>query len=87
VKTSFVDRGEVRDHMLQQDILDVNGHYEKGKPFVGALGGQLMQLVLAAQAISNHDLEVKSEEASKQPSIEAASAATGKPPASTTSSA
>jgi hypothetical protein len=50
--------------------LDINGQYEKGKPFVGALGGQLMQLILAIQAIQSHDIEIKTEESSKQPSID-----------------
>lgn len=46
IKKGFIDRGEARDGIANQDLLDVNGNYEKGKPFAGALGGQLLQLVL-----------------------------------------
>jgi hypothetical protein len=47
----FVDKGEVKEHMAQLDILDINGNYERGRPFAGAIGGQLMQLCLALQGI------------------------------------
>lgn len=52
IKKFFVDKGEVRDHVINQDLLDVNGVYEKNKPFAGALGGQLLQLILTFQALS-----------------------------------
>ena len=32
--------------MAQCDLLDVNGNFEKGKPFFGTLGGELMQIYL-----------------------------------------
>ena len=47
IKKAFIDKGEVKDGITSQDLLDVNGNYEKGKPFAGSLGGQLMQLCLA----------------------------------------
>jgi hypothetical protein len=37
-----VDKGEIREHILQQDVLDIHGQYERNKPFVGALGGQIL---------------------------------------------
>ena len=46
-----MDKGEVKEHILQQDIMDVNGNYDRNKPFVGALGGQIMQLAMAIQAM------------------------------------
>lgn len=39
IKATFVDKGEVKDHILQQDILDITGNYDRNKPFVGSLGG------------------------------------------------
>jgi hypothetical protein len=42
IKKSFIDKGEVKDGIANQDLLDVNGNYEKGKPFAGSLGGQLL---------------------------------------------
>lgn len=39
IKLNFVDRGEVRDHVAQLDLLDITGNYEKGKVFSGSLGG------------------------------------------------
>ena len=32
--------------MPSLDLLEVNGNFEKGKPFVGTLGGELMQIYL-----------------------------------------
>ena len=37
--------------MLQQDLLDVTGHYDKNRQFVGTLGGQLLQLAFAIHGI------------------------------------
>jgi hypothetical protein len=54
-----VDKGEVREHMLQLDILDITGNYEKGKPFVGAVGGQLMQLAIVLEAIKEREKEIQ----------------------------
>lgn len=42
IKANFVDKGEVREHILQLDIQDITGNYERNRPFVGAVGGQLM---------------------------------------------
>ena len=42
IKKIFVDKGEVRDGITTQDLLDINGNFEKGKPFAGAIGGQLL---------------------------------------------
>ena len=32
--------------MAQLDLMEINGNFEKGKPFVGTLGGELMQIYL-----------------------------------------
>lgn len=42
IKKAFIDRGEIKDVIANQDLLDVNGNYEKGKLFAGSLGGQLL---------------------------------------------
>lgn len=47
IKKGFIDRGEIKDGMTSQDLLDVNGSYEKNKNFAGTLGGQLMQILFA----------------------------------------
>jgi hypothetical protein len=38
--------------MISWDLLDVNGNYEKGKTFAGALGGQLLQFCIVLEALS-----------------------------------
>lgn len=69
IKAFFVDKGDVREHMAQLDIIDINGHYEKGKPFVGALGGQLMQICLALQGILYTALPEGEEDKKKDKSV------------------
>jgi len=32
----------VKDGITSQDILDINGNYERGKQFAGSIGGQLL---------------------------------------------
>ena len=51
IKLNFVDKGEVWDHILQLDIQDITGNFERNRPFVGAIGGQLMQLAIVIEAI------------------------------------
>lgn len=38
--------------MVQQDLVEINGFYEKGRPFFGTLGGELMQLCLVLEGIA-----------------------------------
>mmetsp|Transcript_38793 Transcript_38793/g.37138 ORF Transcript_38793/g.37138 Transcript_38793/m.37138 type:complete len:85 (-) Transcript_38793:792-1046(-) len=33
--------------------MEINGHFERGRPFFGAIGGQLMQVCLALGAITS----------------------------------
>ena len=33
-------------------MLDINGNFEKGKAFAGAIGGQLLQFCIVLQALS-----------------------------------
>jgi hypothetical protein len=39
IKAHFVDKGDVKEHMAQLEVLDYHGNYEKNKHFVGSLGG------------------------------------------------
>jgi hypothetical protein len=39
IRTLLVERGDVRDHIASIECLDVTGNYEKGKSFIGGLGG------------------------------------------------
>lgn len=52
IKATFVDKGETREHILQQDLLDITGLYEKAKPFSGSVGGHVLQLTIAVQALN-----------------------------------
>ena len=49
----FLEKGEQREHINNYELVDVNGHFEKGKHVFGAIGGQLMQLCLAINAIAS----------------------------------
>ena len=42
IKKFFVDKGDVKDGIVAQDLFDVNGNFEKNKQFAGAIGGQLL---------------------------------------------
>ena len=53
IKQHFVDRGDTREHILSQEILDITGNFEKGKPFVGVYGGLLLQLLVAFTTLQN----------------------------------
>ena len=54
IKKNFIKKGEIKENMISWDLLDVNGNYEKGKVFAGALGGQLLQFCIVLEAL--HDL-------------------------------
>ena len=46
IRKSFIKKGEIKENMISWDIFDINGNYEKGKNFAGALGGQLLQFCI-----------------------------------------
>ena len=54
IKVHFLEKGESRDHILQYEIVDVNGNFEKGKHFFGSVGGSIMQICLALVSIKSH---------------------------------
>lgn len=51
IKKNFIKKGEIKENMIAWDIFDVNGNYEKGKNFAGALGGQLLQFCIVLQSM------------------------------------
>jgi hypothetical protein len=52
IKKSFIDKGDIKDGITAQDLLDINGNYEKGKSFAGAIGGQLLQFCIILQSLA-----------------------------------
>jgi hypothetical protein len=50
VKEEFITKGEHRDAILMQDMIEVNGNFTKA-PIVGAIGGLLGQFILCFSAI------------------------------------
>jgi len=52
IKKSFIDKGDIKEGIAAQDLFDINGNYEKGKSFAGALGGQLLQFCITLLALS-----------------------------------
>ncbi len=63
-----MDKGDVKDHMAQIEVHEIHGNYEKNKLFVGSLGGQLMQLALAIQIISDFEAINGGGSAAQEPS-------------------
>ena len=59
--------------MAQLDLLDVNGNFEKGKPFFGTLGGELMQIYLILVELKkkteNQGEQQKDEKEKKPPKL------------------
>jgi hypothetical protein len=52
IKKSFIDKGDIKDGITAQDLFDINGNYEKGKSFAGAIGGQLLQFCIILQSLA-----------------------------------
>lgn len=50
VNEQFILKGEPREHILLQDLVEVNGNYQK-TPVVGGLGGLLGQMIICFSAI------------------------------------
>ena len=51
IRRILIEKGQVVSPVVQSDLLDINGNYERGKQFLGALGGQLQQLYYVVNAI------------------------------------
>ena len=51
IKANIIDKAEARDHVNTIEILDINGQYERNRPFLGAVGGHIMQLIMPLQGL------------------------------------
>ena len=49
--------------MTNYDLLDIHGNYDKNRGYVGAVGGQFMQIVLVVQALWNEFAQGNNEKA------------------------
>ena len=55
IKTLFIDKwGEVKEHIANQDVMDITGNYEKGKTFMGVYGGMSLQMIVILQALQKY---------------------------------
>ncbi len=50
MKEEFIAKGEQRDNILMQDMLEVTGNFQKA-PIVGIVGGLLGQFIFVFSAI------------------------------------
>ncbi len=48
-----MSKGDTKEAMTSYDLLDIHGNYDKNRGFVGAIGGQFMQVVLIVQNLHN----------------------------------
>lgn len=51
IKTHFIDKGDIKDHLAQIDMTDISGNYDKHR-VAGVLGGPLLQLAIALHGIA-----------------------------------
>ena len=53
IDAAFVSKGESKEHMLSQELSEINGNHE-AKTIIGVLGGYLAQFIFAFNAIDKH---------------------------------
>ena len=51
IRRLLIDKGQVFSPVNQTELLEIHGCYEKGKQYLGALGGQLQQLYYVINSI------------------------------------
>ena len=51
IRRLLIDKGQVVSPVVNSELLDIHGCYERGKQFLGALGGQLQQLYYVINAL------------------------------------
>lgn len=51
IRRLLIDKGSVVSPVVNQDLLDIHGCYQRGNQFLGALGGQLQQMYYVVNAI------------------------------------
>ena len=51
IRRLLIEKGQVVSPVVSTELLEIHGCYEKGKQFLGALGGQLQQLYYVINGI------------------------------------
>ena len=51
IRRLLIDKGQVCNPVNQTELMEIHGCYEKGKQYLGALGGQLQQLYYVVNSI------------------------------------
>ena len=51
IRRLLIDKGSVVSPVVNSDLLDIHGCYQRGTQFLGALGGQLQQMYYVVNAI------------------------------------
>ena len=51
IRRLLIDKAQVVSPVVNTELLEIHGCYEKGKQFQGAVGGQLQQLYYVVNAI------------------------------------
>ena len=51
IQKQVIDRGEIKSKVLDTDLHDLHGDYISKQPYVGTLGGQLMQVYFVLETI------------------------------------
>lgn len=51
IRRLLIDKGQVVSPVVNNELMEIHGCYEKGKQFLGALGGQIQQLYYVINAI------------------------------------
>ena len=51
IKATFVDKGDVKEHILNMDIVDINGQFIPGRSIPGTLGGHTFQMMLVLSGL------------------------------------
>jgi len=53
IYTNFVEKGEHRENILNQDLIEIDGMNLRA-PCVGSLGGMLGQMIICFHAVHRH---------------------------------
>ena len=51
IRRMLIDKGQVCQPVNQTELMEIHGCYEKGKQYLGAVGGQLQQLYYVINSI------------------------------------
>ena len=51
IRRILVDKSKVENPAVNADLLDIHGNWQRGQQFIGAIGGQIMQLYYVVNSI------------------------------------